>query len=142
MVDSANAQVMLSTGMTVLRDELGMAYDVTVDGEDTIYYTSGRSGGTCVIAPGASGLTITARSENAPGASVTRELVYTANNRLQITYAKAEYFAKATAITVDGQSRTCPAGTFLLTDVQVKRGDDVLAQKGSYVICTIRPSLG
>lgn len=41
VVEAANAQVLLSTTMTVLRDELGTAKNVTIDGTAISYTTSG-----------------------------------------------------------------------------------------------------
>lgn len=146
VVDSANAQVMLSTGMTVLRDELGMAYDVQTLSDTKVAYTSGRTGGECIIqlndGEGGDRRVLISEQKGDGTSAGARELVYTANSRLRMTYDKVEYFADPTAITVDGEVRTCPAGTFLLTNVKVMRGDDVLAEKGTFVICTIRPSLG
>ena len=43
-VDAANAQLLLSTTMTVLRDELGTATSITVQDASTITYRSGKSG--------------------------------------------------------------------------------------------------
>ena len=44
-VDTANAQVLLSTAMTVLRDELGNATEVDISSDKkTIQYRSGNNG--------------------------------------------------------------------------------------------------
>ncbi len=49
-VDAANAQVLLSTTMTLLRDELGTATEIKVaeDGK-SVTFKSGKSGNTCMI---------------------------------------------------------------------------------------------
>ncbi len=52
IVDSANAQVLLSTTMTVLRDELGTAKDVEGSGDTLTYTTS--SGGRVTLTNGES----------------------------------------------------------------------------------------
>ena len=43
-VDAANAQLLLSTTMTVLRDELGTATSIKVEDASTITYRSGKNG--------------------------------------------------------------------------------------------------
>lgn len=56
VVTSANAQVLLSTTMTRLRDELGTAKDIAVNGSGTeITYTcdNGSKSRICVVGPGA-----------------------------------------------------------------------------------------
>lgn len=49
-VDAANAQVLLSTTMTLLRDELGTATEIKVgDDGKSVTFKSGKSGNTCMI---------------------------------------------------------------------------------------------
>ncbi len=45
----ANAQVLLSTAIAALRNELGTASGVSVSDDTTITYTSAATGGTCVL---------------------------------------------------------------------------------------------
>jgi len=49
IIVAANAQVLLSTGATALRDELGTAWDVTIDDSTTVTYNSSDTGGKSTI---------------------------------------------------------------------------------------------
>lgn len=75
-VDAANAQVLLSTTMTILRDELNAAKDITVPSDNKITYISGITGNKSVIECVANeGLKITAYPDAVNDKSETRFLV-------------------------------------------------------------------
>ncbi len=63
VVDSANAQVLLSDTLTVLRDELSMATDVEISGS-TITYKSGKTGVEMTLNNSADGITMTRKGES------------------------------------------------------------------------------
>jgi type II secretory pathway pseudopilin PulG len=54
-VDAANAQLLLSTTVTVLRDQLSIASEVASNGSDKIKYKSGDTGDRCLIVMQADG---------------------------------------------------------------------------------------
>lgn len=98
VVDSANAQLLLSTTVTALRDELGEANDITVDtANKTVSYTS-STGGDSVIGFTDNGVTITSGniySLDTSGGSETK--VY--NRNLVSEKAAASLVFKINSIT-------------------------------------------
>ena len=57
-VDAANARTLLSTTVTVLRDELSIAQRVEEKNDTEVYYISGKTGAKNKIFPGAAGESI------------------------------------------------------------------------------------
>ena len=106
-ITAANAQVLLSTTMTCLRDELGTARDVSVD-LTSISYTN-QNGSKSVIYLGASGVYIREYADVAGSADYSRLLVSEAasNKGLRVTYS------------IDGYSD----GVLTFSDLEVKDGD-------------------
>ncbi len=146
-VDAANAQLLLSTTMTVLRDELGTATDVSVNSTTTINYKSGNTGNQSLIEVETTGsekekgiwlysyphTVTTIVSEEVDGES-TSTIVETVEYRDVRRIVSEKAATKDLIITCTFAKGT--NGEILVKDLEVKKGTNVLAKRTSY---TIRP---
>ena len=134
-VDAANAQVLLSTAMTVLRDELNNAEDITVSATDhkTITYRSGETGRMAKIFPetkdGIETITVSAYGvENADGT-----VTYPANGIRQLVTRKAA--TKNLSITYSSAEKG--DGVIIIKGLSVMRSGVAIASRESYSIRTL-----
>ena len=121
VVDGANAQLLLSTTATLLRDELGTAGNsVTVEEDGSIHYKSSATGSASVIASENTGITITDYAGTS--AELKRLLVSekAATNGLYAQFASA----------------SCSGGVVTITELTVKKGGVELASMPLYEIRT------
>lgn len=110
-VDGANAQVLLSTTMTILRDELGTAYADSIEIVDSgsgISYTNSEGFGS-VIRKGTAGITL--------------------NDSLLVSEQAATKGLYATF-----KSISYAAGVVAVTDLKVMRGENAVVTVPSYLI--------
>ena len=119
-VDSANAQVYLSTVMTELRDELGLASDVSADG-GLIRYRS-ADGLSAVLSSESDGIYRQYTDDSLPaGLSGRQQLVARPASGSTDMFAQFELDAYA-------------GGVITFRTVSVRRGSDTLASMGPYQI--------
>lgn len=117
IVDGANAQLLLSTTISELRDELTMSTEISCD-EDNGYiisYTSSRTGDINTISNSANGLWLTEYSGDEERLLVSR---HAANMNLKCSYETAAY----------------ENGIITISGLKVKRGDLVLAELDEYKV--------
>lgn len=134
-VDAANAQVLLSTTMTILRDELNAARDITVSSDgSTISYISGITGNKSIIecVPD-EGLKITAYPDavsTEDGSDKTRFLV------------SEKATTSGMILTCSFSSTSLEDGKLVVSDIEVKKADDenALAEQTIYTIRLISAS--
>lgn len=109
--DSANAQVLLSTAVTCLRDELSTASDVKVDGTTITYTTeSGSESRLTVVVPGPTekkdfGINLQEYVDVLPDSDQYKHLLVSnsaANKNLYVTYVKATYDYENGLVTISG----------------------------------------
>lgn len=134
-VDAANAHVLLSTTVTALRDELGMAKEVEVDGTTVTYYSADNYSMSKLFLSD-SGIEVTEyvnyfiSGGNASSGRVTRKLVsekaITAN--LKISYDSVEDSFK---------SNTNGGTTEKSNDRQVITFKNITVRKGNTVIAEL-----
>ena len=137
-VDAANAHVLLSTTVTALRDELGMAKEVEVDGTTVTYYSADNYSMSKLFLSD-SGINVTEYVNYVvsgdPTSEVTRKLVsdkaITAN--LNISYGSVEdSFKSNTNGGTTEESNERQVITF--TGITVKKGETVIAELDSLPI--------
>lgn len=114
IVTTSNAQVLLSTTMTCLRDELGTATDVTYSGTTVNYTNSNGSKSKIYIADGEGGIYIQeyigiSDSSDFDHPLVSREA---SNKNLYMTYSIQSY----------------ENGVLKLKDLSVKKGDSTVTE--------------
>lgn len=137
-VDAANAHVLLSTMVTALRDELGMAKEVEVDGTTVTYYSAdNRSMSKLSVSD--TGIEVTeyvnyvVSGDTASGVKrkLVSEKVITAN--LTVSYSGvAASFNPKTENATNGNPYERQVITF--SGITVKKGDTVIAQLDSLPI--------
>ena len=139
-VDAANAHVLLSTTVTALRDELGMAKEVEVDGTTVTYYSADNYSMSKLFLSD-SGIEVTEyvnyfiSGGNASSGRVTRKLVsekaITAN--LKISYDSVEdSFKSNTNGGTTEESNERQVITF--KNITVRKGNTVIAELDSLPI--------
>ena len=138
-VDAANAHVLLSTTVTALRDELGMAKEVEVDGTTVTYYSAdNRSMSELSLSD--TGIDVTEYVNYVVGATesgVRRKLVsekaITANLKISYTGVEDSFTSNGTE---DESAATEPYERQVITfkGITVKKGDTVIAQLDSLPI--------
>jgi len=138
VTSASNADLLLSTAMTSLRDELGTAKDVTVDGT-TITYSSYDGGRSKLYLDGSGTGPIMLRQymEVVPDESdptYERQLVSeaAANNMSDTGRPVAENRRLIVSYTVTAPSLTDPA--YLTFDIQVKRGGRTVAEASDFTV--------
>ncbi len=131
MIRGSNAQILLSTTVASLRNELGTAQDITVTG-NTIEYRSARTGATSAIScdEGEEPIMLDEYTDEEydefkeanPDMTFKRQLVFsdTATDDMFSVYSSVTY------------SKTTNVVTF--TDIEVRRGEDTLASLDSLQI--------
>ncbi|MCR5041024.1 MAG: prepilin-type N-terminal cleavage/methylation domain-containing protein [Clostridia bacterium] len=129
IVDSANAQALLSTTMTCLRDELGTASGISFNGTD-ISYTNASGSATKIYLKGDAGA-----NGDTPGIYIQEyadiapdEPQYT---RLLVSDAASNRNLHAT---FESPSYNAGDGVITLTNLAVKKGDDTLAKIETFKI--------
>lgn len=149
-VDAANAQVLLSTTVNALRDELSTAWNVSVSDGKTITYQSAATGDKSIISTDGIRIMLQEYSretgEDIPGwwggstppapsprplvSDAMRRTTRNSNNYMTVTYSAASF---------DGTYVT-------ITGLQVKRGDSVLAKMSAtgllIRVMTAEPTVG
>lgn len=124
-VDGANAQVLLSTAATALRDELGTARDITVSGTGLTYYNRDDSRKS-MISLGTEDILLTefveSTVEGMQAAQLTRELVSraAATARLHVKYSSISYDNTTGIVTVSGLQVTDKSGTKTIVQQDIK----------------------
>lgn len=118
IVTSANAQVLLSTTMTRLRDELCTAADIKAEGGTITYVSS--AGSKSVIYLGDGGICLREYADITDSPEYDRLLVTreAANNNLRTSFASCEY----------------SGGVIKFTDLAVKKGDETMIGAAAFEI--------
>lgn len=124
VVNKSNAELLLSTSMTVMRDELSSARDIQVDGTN-VSYKSNRTGNYARIHLESGSVMITEYSYDS-STSVERSLIteQTATKELSLSYGPLRY------------DKT--SGLLTIPDIKVTSGSAVLAEMDEYLIRTIQ----
>ena len=94
VVVKANAEVVMSTAINALRNELSVANDIEVTGDTTITYSSGTYGSRSKIFVDEEGIEYVRYSTSTPGGTAeekSRLVSKSASDNLTVTYDKAEY---------------------------------------------------
>jgi len=133
VVDAANAQVLLSTTMTELRDELSLATGVTVENNGkSVTYKSGSTGSTSRIATDSAGVQLSeyldAEFADIRPASADRPLV-------SDKAATSKLHTEFTSIAYDPGT-----GLFTVTGLKVYKDSREVAGVASYIIRTVAAS--
>ncbi len=133
-VDAANAQILLSTAMTVLRDELATATDISVVNTTKIEYKSGNTGNKSKIESNIeeTGIGIQISSYPYMTKNDDNEDVEVYRNVRQIVSEKAATKGMVLSCTFSKGS----SGEIVVTDLTVKKDEKELAKRSSF---TIRP---
>lgn len=124
-VDAANAQVLLSTGISTLRNELSTAADVTISADNkSVSYRSGSTGSWSEIYKDDSGIYVkTWYGYNKSGTPVVRELVSRAAStaNLRLTYDSFASSADGKVLDIEGLAVYMKSGAASETEI-VNRG--------------------
>ena len=122
VTDAANAQIVLSTALTVLRSELGTAKQVEIDENGTISYRASDSGSVNQICLTDDGIKLREYANST--AAIERLLVST------------ETASRSMITSYDKDNLTYENGLLTIKNITVKRNDSTLAEMESYVIRT------
>ena len=144
-VDAANAHVLLSTTVTALRDELGMAKEVEVDGTTVTYYSADNYSMSKLFLSD-SGIEVTEyvnyfiSGGNASSGRVTRKLVsekaITANLAVSYSGVGVSFNPAEIEDEEDGspKEKSNERQVITFTGITVKKGETVIAELDSLPI--------
>ncbi len=131
VIDSANAQALLSTTMARLRDELGTATDISFDGT-TITYTNG-SGSPTKIYLGGTTAGATAGNDESSGIYI-QEYVGIAEDEEEYKHLLVSDAASNRNLHATFESAAYSGGVITITNLAVKKEDNTLAEVDTFKI--------
>lgn len=145
-VDAANAQVLLSTAATALRDELGTAKNVSISGKTVRYYSadngnyselsmSGSDDRPVIMLTSYLGEEVTNPDSDASGGSASATIYGTTEDTVQWGLVSSAAITKKLGLTYDSVSYD--NGIITFTNLKVLKNSTVLAELGQLEIRVI-----